>query len=102
MKLRELVKFSMVDSKTTLDDRLGYLTGIIDNIQKQGLISEVIRPTYKEWGETVEPCEVFEDDTFIFKCKYIDGTQEYIFTIIFEYGTYPASKQLYIEIQSDN
>lgn len=66
------------------------------------MISEVIRPTYKEWGETVEPCEVFEDDTFIFKCKYIDGTQEYIFTIIFEYGTYPASNQLYIEIQSDS
>ena len=96
------MKFSMVDCKTELDDRLVYLTEIIDNVQKQGLISEIIKPIYQGWGEAIEPCEVFEDDTFKCKCKYADKTEEYIFTIIFEYGTYPASKQLYVEIQSDN
>lgn len=101
MKL--LVKFTAVGNKIAIPDKQGYLDNVFNEMDKKGLIKNIVVPRYALNRSTCAVrCTSPDDTTYICSFTSEENRTTHNWEVQFEFGTYKKSMQLEISISSDD
>lgn len=94
-----IVKFCMVNTKNSIEDRFNYLENIMKEFLDNGDILEIV--PYIIGDDFQQLCMVSQEDCYVYEVRHKENEKNAFFTIMFCFETYALSERLSIEISSD-
>ncbi|ARC86224.1 hypothetical protein U732_3620 [Clostridium argentinense CDC 2741] len=97
-----IVKFCMVNTKNSIENRKNYLENMMRKFVDSGDILEIVPYVFEGpfGGNIQQSCMWAQDDSFEYKIRHKENKKNVFFMISFSFETYDSSERLSIEISS--